>query len=89
MSTDVPSYAVACGAKVIEKHFTLSRKLKGPDHFYALEPKEFKQMVKDQRNGNNFKLQNIKKKNLLKKKVFIKYLHSKNYSHKNIKKNET
>ena len=72
MSTDVPSYAVACGAKVIEKHFTLSRKLKGPDHFYALEPKEFKQMVKKIREMEiilNFK--NIKKKNLLKKKVFI------------------
>lgn len=38
--------AVARGACVIEKHFTLSRKLKGPDHSYALEPDELKKMVK-------------------------------------------
>lgn len=38
--------AVACGADVIEKHFTLSRKLKGPDHATALEPKELKEMIK-------------------------------------------
>jgi len=36
---------VARGACVIEKHFTLSRKLKGPDHPFALEPGELKQMV--------------------------------------------
>jgi sialic acid synthase SpsE len=41
----MPIGAVARGACVIEKHFTLSRGLKGPDHFYALEPDEFKQMV--------------------------------------------
>lgn len=38
--------AVARGACVIEKHFTLSRKLKGPDHPFALEPEELKQMVR-------------------------------------------
>ena len=38
--------AVAMGAKVIEKHFTISRKLKGPDHPFALEPDELKEMVK-------------------------------------------
>lgn len=38
--------AVACGANVIEKHFTLSRKSKGPDHSTALEPKELKEMIK-------------------------------------------
>lgn len=37
--------AVVKGANVIEKHFTLSRKLKGPDHFYALEPGELKEMI--------------------------------------------
>ena len=37
--------AVTRGACVIEKHFTLSRKLEGPDHSYALEPHELKQMV--------------------------------------------
>jgi N,N'-diacetyllegionaminate synthase len=38
--------AVALGAKVIEKHLTLSKKLKGPDHRASLDPKEFKFMVK-------------------------------------------
>lgn len=37
--------AVALGACVIEKHFTISRKLKGPDHPFALEPDELKNMV--------------------------------------------
>ena len=37
--------AVAKGAKVIEKHFTLDRKMDGPDHSFALEPGELKEMV--------------------------------------------
>jgi N,N'-diacetyllegionaminate synthase len=37
--------AVALGAKFIEKHITLSKKLKGPDHRASLNPKEFKFMV--------------------------------------------
>lgn len=39
--------AVCRGASVIEKHFTLSRDLMGPDHSYALEPDELAQMVSD------------------------------------------
>ncbi|MCX6723532.1 MAG: N-acetylneuraminate synthase family protein [Candidatus Staskawiczbacteria bacterium] len=37
--------AVALGAKVIEKHFTLNKKDAGPDHPHSMEPKEFKEMV--------------------------------------------
>jgi len=37
--------AVALGATIIEKHFTLNRKMKGPDHKASLEPKELKAMV--------------------------------------------
>ena len=37
--------AIALGAKVIEKHLTLSKKLKGPDHRASLNPQEFKFMV--------------------------------------------
>ena len=37
--------ATALGAKIIEKHLTLSKKLKGPDHKASLDPKEFKFMV--------------------------------------------
>ena len=47
MDLVIPAVAVALGAKVIEKHFTLSRKLKGPDHPFALEPDELKEMVKN------------------------------------------
>ncbi len=41
----VPVMAVALGARVIEKHFTLSRKMKGPDHRASLEPLQLKEMV--------------------------------------------
>ncbi|MDH4618262.1 N-acetylneuraminate synthase [Brevibacillus sp. AY1] len=41
----IPIAAVACGAKVIEKHFTLDRTLPGPDHRASIEPNELKQMV--------------------------------------------
>ncbi len=40
-----PTVSVALGARVIEKHITLSKKLPGPDHIYALEPDEFRCMV--------------------------------------------
>lgn len=40
-----PSIAVALGCKVVEKHFTLSKKLKGPDHKASLEPQELTQMI--------------------------------------------
>jgi len=42
---EVPIAAVAIGARVIEKHLTLDRKLPGPDHQASLEPGEFAAMV--------------------------------------------
>lgn len=42
----VPIAAVACGAKVIEKHFTLDRSLPGPDHKASLEPDELTHMIR-------------------------------------------
>jgi pseudaminic acid synthase len=47
LSPIVPVVAVALGAKVVEKHFILDRKLGGPDATFSLEPKEFKKMVED------------------------------------------
>jgi len=47
---EVPIAAVALGARVIEKHFTLDRSLDGPDHKASLEPDELTAMVKAIRN---------------------------------------
>jgi N,N'-diacetyllegionaminate synthase len=47
---EVPIAAVALGATVIEKHFTLDRNLPGPDHQASLEPHELKVMVEGIRN---------------------------------------
>lgn len=47
---EVPIAAVAMGATVIEKHFTLDRTMEGPDHKASLEPDELKQMVDSIRN---------------------------------------
>jgi N-acetylneuraminate synthase len=41
----VPVAAVALGARIVEKHFTLSRAVPGPDSAFSLEPQEFKAMV--------------------------------------------
>lgn len=42
-----PLIAVGMGCKVIEKHFTLSRAMKGPDHKASLEPKELAELIKN------------------------------------------
>jgi N-acetylneuraminate synthase/N,N'-diacetyllegionaminate synthase len=61
LGIEVPIAAVALGARVIEKHFTLNRNLPGPDHAASLEPEELKSMVNAIRNiekaisGNGFK----------------------------------
>lgn len=57
---EVPIAAVAMGACIIEKHFTLDRNMDGPDHKASLEPKELKLMVHsirriDQALGNGIK----------------------------------
>ncbi len=50
LGIEVPIAAVALGARVIEKHFTLDRNLPGPDHRASLEPEELKAMVTAIRN---------------------------------------
>ena len=63
LGIEVPVAAVAMGAKIIEKHFTLDKNLPGPDHKASLEPGELKEMVKAIRNiemalGNGIKKPN-------------------------------
>ncbi len=69
---DIPIAAVALGALVIEKHFTISRNMEGPDHKASIEPDELKRMVQSIRNveiaisGNGIKEpSNSEKKNIL------------------------
>ncbi len=63
LGIEVPVAAVAMGAKIIEKHFTLDKELPGPDHKASLEPGELKEMIKAIRNiemalGNGIKKPN-------------------------------
>lgn len=50
LGIEIPIAAVALGATVIEKHFTLDRGFAGPDHAASLEPNELKAMVQGIRN---------------------------------------
>ena len=50
MGIEIPIAAVAMGARIIEKHFTLDRNMEGPDHKASLEPNELKKMVTSIRN---------------------------------------
>ena len=50
LGIEIPIAAVALGAAVIEKHFTLDRNMEGPDHKASLEPDELKAMVDAIRN---------------------------------------
>ena len=81
LGIEVPIAAVALGATVIEKHFTLNRNLPGPDHRASLEPDELNAMVSSIRNieqaicGNGQKKPSTsEKKN---KKVVRKSIHLK------------
>lgn len=47
VGTLVPKIAVAAGAQVIEKHFTLDKNMEGPDHRASLEPAELAKMVRE------------------------------------------
>lgn len=87
LGIEVPTAAVALGASVIEKHFTLDRNLPGPDHKASLEPNELKAMVKSIRNveialsGSGKKEPSeSEKKNVV---IARKSIHIRNTLHKN------
>jgi len=75
LGIEVPIAAVALGATVIEKHFTISRNLSGPDHKASLEPDELKKMIGAIRNieeackGDGFKTPT---KSELKNKIYVR-----------------
>jgi N-acetylneuraminate synthase len=50
LGLEISVMAVTFGAKVIEKHFTLDRSMRGPDHFASIQPPEFNKMVEYIRN---------------------------------------
>lgn len=86
LGIEVPIAAVALGARVIEKHFTIDRSLEGPDHACSLEPLELKNMIDAIRNieiacsgdGNKYPTASeIKNKLIVRKSL---------YSSKDIKK---
>ena len=56
----IPSLAVASGADLIEKHFTVDKNLSGPDHKLSLDPAEFKKMVENIRITESAKGNGIK-----------------------------
>lgn len=69
MGIEVPVAAVAMGAKIIEKHFTLDRTMEGPDHAASLEPAELKYMVDCIRNIEVALGDGIKKPNPSEQKI--------------------
>lgn len=74
----VPIAAVAVGARIVEKHFILDRKLGGPDAAFSIEPAEFKNMVQNIRQvemalGNiNYELsERVQKNRIFSRSLFI------------------
>lgn len=87
LGIEMPIAAVALGARVIEKHFTLDKTMDGPDHKASLEPDELKLMVESIRNiekalGDGIKKptnSELKNKSMARKSIVAR---------KNIKKGE-
>lgn len=71
MGIEIPIAAVAMGARVIEKHFTLDKNMEGPDHKASLEPKELMTMVQAIRNVESALGTGIKSPSFSEKKNII------------------
>ena len=85
LGIEVAIAAISFGCKLIEKHLTLNKNMKGPDHLASIEPKEFKNMVTSIRNveealGSHIKVpSNVEMKNL---RLIRKSIVAKNKIHK-------
>ena len=88
LGIEVSIAAVALGACVIEKHFTLDRDLPGPDHKASLEPDELKEMVKSIRNVEEALSGNGKKEPSNSEKKNIKIARKSIYTKREIRKGE-
>lgn len=77
LGIEIPIAAVALGARVIEKHFTLDKTMHGPDHKASIEPEELARMVRLIRNvekamGNGWKrptMMEIENRNVVRKSI--------------------
>lgn len=87
LGIEVPIAATALGASIIEKHFTLNRRLKGPDQRISLLPREFNEMVLKIRNIEQ-SLGEINKKVTKSEFKNIKYVRKSIVANQNIKKGE-
>ena len=74
----VPTSAITLGAKIVEKHFILNRKLGGPDASFSMEPEEYSKMVQKARtieeimgNGNYTLSEKVKKNKQFARSLFI------------------
>ena len=86
--------AVSLGAKIIERHITISKKMKGPDHSSSLEPRELIKLVKNIRDlqialGTKDKnVTNSEKKNIIAARKSLvaakKIMKGEKFTHKNI-----
>lgn len=79
--------SVGCGARIIEKHFTLSNSLKGPDHKMSLNPKKLKEFVIQIRNAEQT-LGSSKKNPTKEEKRIMKYSRRGLFAAVNIEKGE-
>ena len=87
LGIEVPISSIPLGVRIIEKHFTLNKKLPGPDHLASLEPKELKKMQESIRNielAMGKKLKKPNKSELKTKKLVRQSIHA----IKDIKKGE-
>ena len=87
LGIEVPISSIPLGVKIIEKHFTLSKKLPGPDHLASLEPKELKKMQESIRNIELAMGKKIKKPNKIELKT-KKLVRQSIHAIKDIKKGE-
>lgn len=69
LGIEIPVAAVARGAEIIEKHFTLDKNMRGPDHLASTEPDEFKHMVNAVRNIERSLGTGVKEPNSVEKEI--------------------